>query len=273
LLAALVLASMPNFSLNAAGPTEGRRMLLLHAPAKGRLTPAGRLSATNRLTLAIGLPLRNREALNALLQDLYDPASPQFRQFLTPAQFTERFGPTEQDYQDVRAFAKSHRLDVTAMHPNRVILDVAGTVADVETAFRVSLRVYQHPTEARTFRAPDTEPSVELSVPILDVEGLDDYALPHPNLKPRPAGLAASVTPQSGSAPGGAYWGRDFRSAYVPGTSLTGSGQSVGLLQFDGYYASDIAAYISQAGIATSVTLVNVPVDGGIERPEAVVAR
>ncbi len=39
--------------------------------------------------------------------------------------------------------------------------------------------------------------------------------------------------------------GDDFRAAYVPGTSLTGAGQTVGLLQFDGFYPSDIAAYES----------------------------
>ena len=50
----------------------------------------------------------------------------------------------------------------------------------------------------------------------------------------------------------------------MPGTSLTGAGQNVGLLQFDGYYTNDIATYISQAGITTSVTLTNVPIDGGV---------
>ena len=48
--------------------------------------------------------------------------------------------------------------------------------------------------------------------------------------------------------------GNDFRAAYVPDSSLTGSGQTVGLLQFDGYTASDIAYYENQAGLP-SVTL------------------
>ena len=53
-----------------------------------------RLAATNRLEVSLGLPLRNREALTNLLQQLYDPASPQFRQYLTPEDFAERFAPT-----------------------------------------------------------------------------------------------------------------------------------------------------------------------------------
>jgi len=68
------------------------------------------------------------------------------------------FGPTEQDYQAIINFAQASGLTVTATHPNRVVLDVEGTVADIERAFQVTLRVYQHPQEARTFYAPDLEP-------------------------------------------------------------------------------------------------------------------
>ena len=37
-----------------------------------------RLEATNRLQLAIGLPLRNQDALDKLLQDIYDRRVPIF---------------------------------------------------------------------------------------------------------------------------------------------------------------------------------------------------
>jgi kumamolisin len=65
------------------------------------------METTKRLDLAIGLPLRNREALTHLLEQLYNPASPKYRQYLTPQQFAEKFGPSEEDYQVVIAFAKS----------------------------------------------------------------------------------------------------------------------------------------------------------------------
>ena len=52
----------------------------------------------------------------------------------------------------------------------------------------------------------------------------------------------------------------------MPGTSLTGAGQSVGLLQFDGFYASDITTYESQAGLP-NVPLTVVPMDGGVSTP------
>ena len=72
------------------------------------LTPVGRLQATNRLRLAIGLPLHNQQQLDSTLQELYDPASPQYHHWLTPGQFTASFGPTEQEYQSVLAYVESH---------------------------------------------------------------------------------------------------------------------------------------------------------------------
>ena len=110
-----------------------RQMLHGHVPTVvAHLPPTGSYPNTNHLNLAIGLPLRNPEALTNLLRQIYDPASPQYHHFLTPEQFTEQFGPTEKDYQAVIAFAKANGLTVTGKHPNRMLLDVSGSVADIE---------------------------------------------------------------------------------------------------------------------------------------------
>ncbi len=241
----------------------GRQVLRGHVPAAAAgLTSIGHLPASQRLNLAIGLPLRNRAALTNLLQQLYEPASPQFHLYLTPAQFTEKFGPTEQDYRALIEFAETNGFTITATHPNRVLLDVAASVGDLEKALHLKLLLYPHPKEARTFYAPDAEPSLDLDVPVLDISGLDSFSPPHPaSLHPVPARKPGSVTLNGGSGPGGSYIGNDFRAAYAPGVSLTGTGQIVGLVQFDGYYASDITAYESLAGLP-NVPLQNVLLDG-----------
>ncbi len=229
-------------------------MLREHVPpaiARFHLQPMSRLPGTNRLNLAIGLPLRNRDALNKLLAEIYDPASTNYHRYLTPEQFAAQFGPTEQDYQSLINFTKTNGLTVTATYPNRLLLDVSGNTAAVEKVFHVTLSVYQHPSENRKFYAPDTEPSVDFALPILHVSGLDNYSIPHPAslkknpLKNRPAG----VVPAAGSGPGSSYMGKDFRTAYAPGVTLNGAGQQVGLLEFDGYLSSDITAYEQQAGL------------------------
>jgi len=244
-----------------------RQVVHVRLPAAAtHLQPLGRLGGAKHLQLAIGLPLRNQKELSNLLQEIYDPASPNYRHFLTPGQFTERFGPSEQDYQAVIAFAQTHGLKVTGTSPNRLLVDVNGSVADIEKALHITLQVYQHPTEARTFYAPDGEPSLDLAVPILGISGLNNYSLPKPRFVAQPLAKGQAMRPNAGSGPSGTYLGNDFRAAYVPDTTLTGTGQAVGLLQFDGYTASDITYYESQAGLP-NVTLTNVLIDGATGNP------
>ena len=123
------------------------------------------------------------------------------------------------------------------------------------------LRTYRHPTEARDFYAPDAEPSIDASLPITDISGLNNYVLPHPKSLRMESRSSSNAIPKTGSASGGAYIGNDFRAAYLPGATLTGSGQIVGLLEFDGYYASDILAYETTAGYGP-VPLQTVLLDG-----------
>jgi Pro-kumamolisin, activation domain/Viral BACON domain/Subtilase family len=265
-LAAVFLSGMICFP--AAAQTVRQTFHLHVLDEAAHLQPVGQPLASKQLNLAISLPLRNRAALDELIRQIYDPTSTNYHRYLTPQQFTERFGPTDADYQKVIAFARANNLTVTAQHPNRAVLDVAGSVANIEKTFHVALRTYQHPKERRTFFAPDAEPSVDLMVPILHISGLDDFALPHPaNLLEN----ASEITPNGTGSIGGAFAGNDFRAAYVPGTVLTGAGQTVALLQFDGYYSNDITAYESQAGLP-AVTLTNVAIDGGVNTPGSGVA-
>jgi uncharacterized membrane protein len=234
-------------------------------PAVSRARKLGPLSAGSELRLSIGLPLRNTEQLDLLLTEIADPASPNYRAWLTSDQFTRRFGPTETDYLAVTAFAESHGLKVTATHPNRMILDVSGRVADIEAAFNTGMFAWSESSlvnsNARaSFYAPDREPSVPGDLPILDISGLDNYVLPRPmSLKVQPA----SVAPDSatGSGPAGLLTGGDFRSAYAPGVKLTGAGQTIGLFELDGFYAGDVQANFSAAGLP-AVPVQTVLLDG-----------
>ena len=163
--AAVLLASA---SLSSA-QTPQVKLLTGHLPTVvSKLQPLGHLEAPSQLKLSINLPLHNQGALTNLLEQLYDPASPLYHHYLTPEEFDARFGPTEQDYQAVDRFAAtSSGFTVTARHPNRMLLEVSASVTDIERALQVTMRTYAHPTEPRTFFAPDTEPSVGMGIPIL----------------------------------------------------------------------------------------------------------
>src|SRR4051812_33050438 len=156
-------------------------------PAAARTAqPVSRMAPIEQLTLAIGLPLRNQAALNELLHQIYDPSSPNYHHYISPEQFTEQFCPTEADYRKLEAFARANHLTVAAEHPNRLLLEVSGSVADIEQALHTTFHIYQHPTESRTFFAPDTEPSLDLALRVASIDGLDNYAVARPRLQVTP---------------------------------------------------------------------------------------
>jgi len=252
------LATSPSTS-----PRHGTQVIHGHVPQIVKeLQPVGSLPGATNLTLAIGLPLRNKEALTNLVHQLYDPTSPLYRHYLTPEDFAQAFGPSEEDYEALKSFALKNGLTVTGTHPNRVLLDVSASVAVIQKVFHVNLRLYPHPTEPRNFYAPDTEPSLDLTVPVLRISGLDNFMLARPmDLRHRPKGGGGAVPYATGSGPGGLFIGKDFRAAYAPGVALTGTGQAVGLFELDGYFPGDIALYAQYAGL-TPVPLQNVLLDG-----------
>ena len=255
----LGLLALAGLAWPASGAETGLKTLHGHVPAVvSQLAPLSRVNATNDLHLAIGLPLRNPDQLQARLQQVSDPASPNYRQYLTSDEFTAQFGPTEADCQAVTQFAQANGLVAKRVHANRMLIEVDGKAADVERAFKVTLRNYHLATENRDFYAPDQEPSVPAALPIADVQGLNSYVLPRPRVH---FGPVKSTATRLGSGPFGSYLGNDFRPAYVPGTTLTGAGQSVALFEYDGYLANDIAIYEQRSGLP-AVALKNILLQG-----------
>jgi subtilase family serine protease len=226
----------------------------------GKAPLIGRLPANQSMRIVLVLPLRNQPALDSLLRDLYDPASPSFRQWLTVEQFTGRFGPTQADYDALRQFAESHGFTVAATSPNRMNMDVLGTVAAIENAFHLTMGVYEHPTENRTFFAPDREPSPDLSIPLYHIAGLDNYSIPRPQLTKRAPGVQANAT--TGSCPEASFCGSDMRAAYYGTGELTGTGQSLGLLEYEGTDLADLATYFTNVGQTDKVPVTLLSVDG-----------
>src|SRR5579863_567502 len=257
---ATAATATPILFLLSSLPATGAQLLTGHVPdLVAESKRVGPVDRSERIDLAVGLPLRNQEQLEAFLTQLIDPASPLFHQYLTPEQFAERFGPTEQDYQELADFFVSQGLQVTAKHPNRMILDVSGKASDIESTFHVNLVRWQHPSRG-TFFAPDREPSVETTVPVLHITGLNNAGQPRPmDLKHAPLSSVKPLT--TGSGPAGLFIGGDFRAAYAPGVTLNGAGQTVGLFELDGFYASDVAANFKQAGLPT-VPVSTVLLDG-----------
>jgi len=220
----------------------------------------GTVPANQSMRLVLILPLRNQAELRGFLTRLYDPSNPAYRHFLTVDQFAQEFGPTQEDYDRVIAFAHENGFEVVGMSRNRMNIDVAGSVANIEAAFHLTMGVYQHPTENRTFYAPDREPTPDLAVQLWHITGLDNYSLPRPALSHKDLQIHQEAT--TGSCPSKSFCGSDMRAAYYGGTTLTGAGQSLGLLEYVGTDLADLTTYYTNAHQTNNVPITLLSVDG-----------
>jgi subtilase family serine protease len=230
----------------------------------------GSLPAHQVMSLNIVLPLRDKAGLDVFVADVANPASPSFRQFLTPAQFTARFGPTQQDYDAVVQYLRRNGLTVTGGSRDGMDVQVKGPVSAVETAFNVHMLTYQHPTENRVFFSPDREPTTSMGVPLWHVSGLDNYSIPHPlYVKKGDYAKAHGISPDAvvahattGSGPSSSFLGSDMRAAYYGGTALTGAGQNLGLFEYYGTDLADLTTYFKNVKQTNNVPVTLLSTDG-----------
>lgn len=232
--------------------------------------------ANQRIALALGLKLRNTDNLSAYLREITDPASLLYHHYLNAASFAAQYGPFPQSEASVASFLRSHGFKITATYANHLIVDALGTVAQAEHAFQVQINNYRADS-GRQFYANATAPTLPINVAavVTSISGLDDaiqYARkpllpsvasgrdksgPYGNLKTQTSQNAVNC-PQPGSPtvptsfiPKQIATAYDFNGFYNAG--MFGEGQTVGLLELDGFSANDIATYTSCFGGAKTV--------------------
>jgi len=236
----------------------------------GEAKPIGLLPSDQIMNLDVVLPLRDQAGLDAFVKELYDPSSPSYRHFLTVPEFTERFGPTQEDYDAVVRFAETHGFTVVGGSRDGMDVQIRGPVSAVEAAFHVSMRNYQHPTENRTFYAPDREPTTDLPFQLWHISGLDNYSIPHPMyVKKSDYAKAHGIDARdvvshatTGSGPSASFLGSDMRAAYYGGTALTGAGQNLGLFEYLGTDLTDLTTYFKNVGQTNNVPITLLSTDG-----------
>lgn len=254
----------------SVGVAQGSALLTHHVREvqAGQAKTVGTLSAAEIMQLDVVLPIRDQEGLDAFLEKLTATA-PHSRRFLSPQEFTEKFGPTQQDYDAVVHYLEDHGLAIVGGSRDGMDVQVRGEVYAVERAFHVRMVTYQHPTEDRVFYAPDREPTLDLPFALWHISGLDNYSIPQPRYVSRSAvAKEHGVDPRSlishattGSGPSASFLGSDMRAAYYGG-SLTGSGQNLGLLEYYGTDLSDLNTYFTNAHQTNSVPIELLSTDG-----------
>ncbi len=242
-----------------------------HVPSKAVSNAVflNNLDANTHVPLTFTLPLRNQEELQDLVDRIHDPADTQhYGKYLTSEEFVERFAPTQEDYDQVIAHAKSLGLTVHITHSNRTLVNVSGSASTIEAAFNLSLHEYML-SNGRKFHAPNDDPEVPASIAsmITGIVGLHNHSVWHTYHRRKHTAEASHASKSAPhafpSGPGGGFSPNDLVQAYNIGNlSANGSGQIIALFELAGYQASDINEYTNYFGLP-SAKLKNIMVDGG----------
>jgi pro-kumamolisin-like protein len=270
----LVVVSVSIFSLKLfAQARQDTRV-----PIQGQTVPLIRhaqlLGAANvqqPLNLSIGLQPRNQQELDDLLRQMYNPRSSLYHHFLTSQEFTDEFGPTPDQQQQVANYLHSQGLHVTSISPNGLLIDASATVAQAESTFQVSVNNYQLGTH--TFYANASAPIIpsSLSSLIASIGGLDNSVQYHPLVNhvqyKGPKGKSGSSPRTSRAVPNAqsGYAPADLVGAYDAGplqqAGVSGNNQTVAVFELDGYQSSDVTQYLQTYNLG-SPAISNVLVDG-----------
>jgi subtilase family serine protease len=262
-LPAALLCAFAALAAPAAAQDAPVRMKGTLSRPLGEGRPVGPLDRGADVRFSFTFPVRNRPQLDALLASLYEPLDPLYHRFLKTGEFAQRFGPTQEDFEAVVAFAKRSGLRVTAQPANRMVLSVAGPPEAVENALDVKLQLFRSEKTGRVFHGPDREPSLPASIAarVAGIVDLDDAIEPMSNLARREA--SGSPSPNGiGTGPNGGLSPNNIVNAYgLTGVTEKGTGQSIALFELDGYLASDITFYEDTFALP-HVPLQNVLLDG-----------
>jgi hypothetical protein len=202
-------------------------------PGSNTAPAVGPVPADTGISLSIGLPIRDNAGLQTLISSVSDPKSAHFRKYISQNDFNATYGATVGDYDALQAWAAAAGFTTIATFANRLLLRVTGTAAQVQQALFVNL-LYRERADGSLFIATDRNLSLNLSVPVLEINGLGDAILP----------LHAVL---NGTGGGGSYRAADIRNAYLgvgsPLQSLDGSGQNVGIVEFASFVSDDVSKY------------------------------
>ena len=234
------------------------------------------------ISLSVGLNLRNTASLDAYLRQITDPHSPLYRQYLSQASFDALYGPLPQSEAAISNFLRSQGFTITATYPNHLVVDAVGTIAQAQHAFQVQINNYRSAT-GQQFFANANPPSlpVQLAPLVAAVSGLDNTIHYHRNPLANGnatihLGASSTASPTTTSAslscpklglsmvptsytPSQVATAYDFSKLYNAG--FRGEGQTVGLLELDGFSAGDIAAYTACFG-GNKTIIKTIPIDG-----------
>ncbi|HYV56638.1 MAG TPA: S53 family serine peptidase [Candidatus Nitrosopolaris sp.] len=209
-------------------------------------TTIRRALRTHHHRIVVSLDLRNRDALEAFLVAVQDPASPRYQQFLSQDEFDALYAPTPQQEEAVVRHLRRHGFRITERYPNRLLVAAVGSVGAVESAFGVEMHdvTVRHRRHYMANREPSFPP--DIAPAIVGVIGLDDLVTMRSHVRVPQQAVAPSAVIGASCCHLGP---NDLFNFYDNTVLLNGAGETIVIAGAFAWRDSDNTGFNSQWGL------------------------
>jgi subtilase family serine protease len=189
-LALIVAAARPAAAGDPATILAGN-----HPDEAAEIVGAAAASASRPLAMHLTMALRNGAELTRLLADQQNPASSQYHRWLTPDEFTSRFGPTDGDLARVARWLRKSGFTVTSADASTREVSFTATVAQAQDAFAVKIAA----TADGRLYSNTSDPAVpaDLAPLIESINGLDNLLQSAPGVHRVPKRDSSAHSPDA----------------------------------------------------------------------------
>ena len=261
-IACVVIACL--FALSAAA--QNARQIMRAVDDSDRATLSGNVrpeanGANDRGRVPDGLPLthmllqlqrspQQEQAAAAYVASLYDPASPNYHQWLTASEFGASFGVNPSDLAQIVSWLTSHGFTVNQVYPNGMLIDFSGTAGQIRAAFKTEIHDLSVNGAAHIGNMTDPQIPAALAPVVAGIVSLHDF-MPHHAAHPRSSySFTSSGTTEYAVVPGDLAVIYNFSPVFSAG--LSGQGQTIVVIEDTNVYSTaDWTAFRSAFGLSS----------------------
>jgi hypothetical protein len=125
-------------------PIDETQLVTLAQGVRKEMTPANdRGPVADDLVLTMSLQLNRapevQQAMDSLVDQLHDPASPKYHQWLTIDQIESQFAPAEPDIQTVSSWLQEHGFTVSSIYRANGAINFSGPARAIQEAFHTGI--------------------------------------------------------------------------------------------------------------------------------------
>ncbi len=218
-----------------------------------------------RMTLVLRSTPEQQAALTTLLDEQQDQSSPNYHKWLTPTQFGQQFGASEQDIQTITSWLQSQGFQVNHVANGRNAIEFSGTAGQVEQAFHTAIHKYSVPnavgvSEDHWANSADPQIPAALAPVVVGVATLHNFLKAPQHVRSsdqfhfeKKPGAAPEFSTSSGIhavSPGDLAIIYNAAPLYAGTPAINGTGSTVAVVARSNIDPQDLADFRSSFGIS-----------------------